>query len=112
MSMRSILASVMFAFASSVSAHDAPAGWSYEPFCCNGDNHTGDCQMIPSKSVKVTPRGYRVTLLPGDHRLVTRAHVFMLPMTKAMQSGDGEYHLCLFPNEDTPRCFYAPEMGY
>jgi hypothetical protein len=36
----------------------------------------------------------------------------MLPMTKAMQSGDGDYHLCLFPNEDTPRCFYAPEMGY
>ncbi|MGO7793332.1 hypothetical protein ACC703_39325, partial [Rhizobium ruizarguesonis] len=28
--------------------------------------------------------------LPGDHRLVTHAHVFLLPMTKAMQSGDND----------------------
>jgi len=110
--MRSILTCVMIAYASLATAHDAPSGWSYDPYCCNGDSHNGDCQMIPSKSVAVTPGGYRVTLLPGDHRLVTHAHIFLLPMTKAMQSGDNDYHLCLFPNEDTPRCFYAPEMGY
>ncbi|WP_112437112.1 MULTISPECIES: hypothetical protein [unclassified Rhizobium] len=120
--MRSILVVVMIAFSSCVQipgvqtsgaqAHDAPSGWAYEPYCCNGDNETGDCQMIPPKSVAITPNGYRVTLLPGDHRLVTHAHVFLLPMGRAMKSGDGDYHLCLFPNEDTPRCFYAPEMGY
>ena len=48
----------------------------------------------------------------ASHRLVTRYHIFLLPMTRAMRSGDGEYHLCLFPNEDTPRCFYAPQMAY
>ena len=110
--MRSLLACVLIAFAPGALAHDAASGWAYDPFCCNGDSETGDCQMIPSKSVKMTPNGYRVTLVPGDHRLVTRYHVFLLPLTKAMHSGDGDYHLCLFPNEDTPRCFYAPEMGY
>jgi len=83
--MRSILACVLIAFAPGALAHDAASGWAYDPFCCNGDSETGDCQMIPSKSVKVTPNGYRVTLVPGDHRLVTRYHVFLLPLTKAMQ---------------------------
>ncbi len=51
------------------------------------------------------------TLVPGDHRPVTRHHVFPLPLTKAMHSGDGDYHLCLFPNEDTPRCFTRPKWA-
>jgi len=110
--MRSILTCVMIAYASFATAHDAATGWSYDPYCCNGNAEHGDCQMIPSKTVAITPDGYRVTLRPGDHRLVTRSHVFLLPMTRAMHSGDSDYHICLFPNEDTPRCFYAPDMGY
>ncbi|MCM2473077.1 hypothetical protein HGO38_06255 [Rhizobium sp. CG5] len=110
--MRSILTGVLVAYASCVQAHDSHSGWRYESFCCNGDNHTGDCQMIPSQSVKVINNGYQLTLSPGDHRLVTRDHVFKFPQTTTRRSQDSEYHLCLYPNEDTPRCFYAPDMSF
>ncbi|TCL74647.1 hypothetical protein EV286_102208 [Rhizobium sp. BK251] len=104
--------STMFAYVSCANAHDAQSGWKYEPYCCNGNNHTGDCQMIPTKSVRIVQGGYQVTLAPGDHRLVTRSHVFKLPQQTARRSQDSEYHLCLFPDENTPRCFYAPDMGF
>lgn len=110
--MRSILIGVMIAFASCAYGHDAPLGWRYEPYCCNGNDDNGDCQMIPTKSVKIVQGGYQVTLAPGDHRLVTRYHVFKLPQQTTRRSQDSAYHLCLFPDENTPRCFYAPDMGY
>ena len=110
--MRGILAFVLFLFATSAMAHDAPSGWTYDPYCCNGDSQTGDCEMIPSRTVTVIPGGYRITLYPGDHRYVTHAHIFTLPQRKTMRSPDGAYHLCLFPDENTPRCFYAPDMAY
>ena len=94
------------------SAHAAASGWQYEAFCCNGNSETGDCQMIPARSVRVIAGGYRVMLAPGDHRLATRAHIFLLPQDTTRRSQDGEYHLCLYPTEDTPRCFYAPDMGF
>lgn len=110
--MRGVLTGAMIVYASCVEAHDAETGWQYEPYCCNGNAHTGDCQMIPTRSVRITSGGYEVSLAPGDHRLVTRKHIFNLPQSNARQSRDGEYHLCLYPNEDTPRCFYAPDMGF
>lgn len=110
--MRSILASVMFAYASGAVAHEAHSGWKYESYCCNGDNHTGDCQMIATKNVKVIKNGYEIILGPGDHRLITRNHDFKLPQSEARRSKDSEYHICLYPNEDTLRCFYAPDMSY
>lgn len=93
-------------------AHDAASGWQYEAFCCNGNSHNGDCQMIPATSVRIVTGGYRVTLAPGDHRLATRSHIFLMPQDMTRRSQDGEYHLCLYPTEDTPRCFYAPDMGF
>jgi hypothetical protein len=93
-------------------AHDAPSGWQYEQYCCNGNRHNGDCQMIPATSVRIITGGYQVTLAPGDHRLATRSHIFRLPQNTTRRSQDGEYHLCLYPTEDTPRCFYAPDMGF
>lgn len=96
----------------SVAAHDTGSGWDYEQFCCNGDNHSGDCQMIATKNVRVTKGGYEIFLRPGDHRLVTRPHNFSLPQSEARRSQDEEYHLCLYPTEDTLRCFYAPDMGF
>jgi hypothetical protein len=56
--------------------------------------------------------GYRVTLNPGDHHMVTHQHVFFMPTSEAKVSTDGSYHACLFPTEDTLRCFYAPPMSY
>ncbi|MGF0538845.1 hypothetical protein ACQQ2Q_12680 [Agrobacterium sp. ES01] len=112
--MRIILPSVLFAsaFPLSVLAHDAASGWRYEAYCCNGNNHTGDCQMIPSSSVKIIGGGYRVQIEAGEHRLVTREHIYQFPQTTARRSQDSEYHLCLYPDENTPRCFYAPDMAF
>jgi len=92
--------------------HDAKTGWEYDKFCCNGDNHAGDCQMISTKNVKITDGGYEISLGPGDHRLVTRPHNFSLPQSQALRSQDAEYHICLYPTEDNLRCFYAPDMAY
>ncbi|WP_165218266.1 hypothetical protein [Affinirhizobium pseudoryzae] len=114
--MRSILALVMIAYASaspsSLSAHEAHSGWKYEAYCCNGNEHTGDCQMISTKNVRITPNGYEISLRAGEHRLVTKSHAFRVPQSEARRSQDEEYHLCLYPNEDTLRCFYAPDMSY
>ncbi|MBB6484202.1 hypothetical protein [Rhizobium lusitanum] len=110
--MRGILALVsLLLIAGPALAHDAPSGWSYDPYCCNGDGETGDCEMIPSRTVTIIPGGYRLTINPGDHHNVTRGHIFTLPQRRAMHSPDGAYHLCLFPDENTPRCFYAPDMS-
>ncbi|RRN68748.1 hypothetical protein EIQ31_19690 [Agrobacterium deltaense] len=103
---------LLFAFSATSLAHESHKGFKYESYCCNGDAETGDCQMIPTRSVRVTSDGYEVSLAPGDHRMVTRRHVFNWSQSQARRSEDGEYHLCLFPDEDTPRCFYAPDMGY
>lgn len=110
--MRMILAGIAIVFATAAEAHEAPSGFTYEPYCCNGDGHNGDCQQISSKTVRPVPKGFQVTLLPGDHRLATHKHVFFVPQTQTMESPDGAYHLCLFPNEYTVRCFYAPPMGF
>lgn len=114
--MRSILTLVMIAYASafpsSLGAHEAMTGWKYEAFCCNGNEHTGDCQMISTKNVRITAQGYEISLKPGEHRLVTKRHEFSVRQSDARRSRDEEYHLCLYPNEDTLRCFYAPDMAY
>ena len=41
MPMRSILTCVMIAYASFATAHDAGTGWSYDPYCCNGNAENG-----------------------------------------------------------------------
>ena len=99
-------------FCASAMAHDAASDWQYEQYCCNGNDHTGDCQRIPSTTVRIVRGGFLVTLAPGDHRLATRRHIFHLSQETVRRSQDGEYHLCLYPTEDTPRCFYAPDMGF
>jgi hypothetical protein len=103
---------LVFALVPSVSAHESHKGFKYESYCCNGNAETGDCQMIPMKSVRIVQGGYEVSVVPGDHRLVTRRHVFNWSQNQTRRSEDGEYHLCLYPDENTPRCFYAPDMGF
>ena len=115
--MRTLSVSLIVAFLSSAPvvpalAHDAAPGWDYDKFCCNGDNHAGDCQMISTKNVRVIEGGYQIVLGPGDHRMVTRPHNFSLPQSEARRSQDEDYHICLYPTEDTLRCFYAPDMGF
>lgn len=110
--MKHILALIALLASVPAMAHDAPSGMKYDAWCCNGDNHTGDCQAVPARTVKVTSAGYVVTLVPGDHRLVTKPHEFTVLFNDARMSTDGEYHLCLYPTEDFMRCFYAPPMGF
>jgi hypothetical protein len=115
--MRGILTGVSIAYlvcipAAPTEAHEAMSGWKYDGFCCNGDGQSGDCQMISTRNVKIIKGGYEIVLGPGDHRLITRRHDFVLPQSEARRSQDSEYHLCLYPNEDTLRCFYAPDMGF
>lgn len=110
--MRLFLACMLIAISSVAEAHHAPSGFKYEAFCCNGDDETGDCQPIRSETVHPNGAGYQITLKPGDHRLATRQHVFLVPQSKTLESPDGLFHLCLFPNEDTVRCFYAPPMNF
>ena len=109
---RFIFACAMVLAAAAVQAHHAPSGFRYDAFCCNGDSETGDCQPIASDTVGPAGNGYRIALEPGDHRLATRRHQFYVPQSKVLQSPDGRFHLCLFPNEDTVRCFYAPPMNF
>lgn len=91
-------------------AHDHGA-MKYDAFCCQGDRQTGDCQAIPAGNVTVTKDGFAVTLKAGEHRLVTRPHRWMVPFGSERQSTNGDYHACIFPDEDTLRCFYSPPMG-
>jgi hypothetical protein len=91
--------------------HESHGGMIYPAWCCNGTATTGDCQEIPTRTVKAIMGGFRVTLRPGDHRLVTKEHVFDIPQKEALPSSDGQYHICLYPNEDHRQCFMAPPPG-
>jgi hypothetical protein len=118
--MRAVLTGLLVASVCHLSpaahAHEAHSGggmaWKYDGFCCNGDSKSGDCQMISTKNVKVTDNGYEVYLGPGDHRMITRPHRFNMKQSQARRSQDEEYHICLYPTEDTLRCFYAPDMSF
>lgn len=89
-------------------AHKAPSGFDYPASCCSGDKSIGDCQMISANVVRETPEGYAVVLLPGDHRRVTRSQSFRIPYGQQITSPDGNYHICLYPNEAVVFCFFAP----
>jgi hypothetical protein len=88
-------------------AHEAPSGWRYDPICCNAR----DCAQINSEAVEITAEGYRVTLHAGEHPMVTSSVVHVVAWDKVRVSQDGEYHACLFPGQNTMRCFYAPPPG-
>ncbi len=94
-----------------VQAHEAHSGMPYPAICCNGNAKGGDCQAISSKAVRSIPGGYRVTLRPGDHWMVTREHVFDVPEARTRDSEDGQFHICLYPDENNNQCFFAPPPG-
>ena len=99
-------------FAGQAWGHEAPTGWSYPVSCCNGTAEEGDCQSIPASSVKAVDGGYQITLRPGEHHLVTKDHSWLKSMGETRVSKDDNYHVCLYPNEETLRCFFAPPMGF
>lgn len=101
------------ALAGNAWAHEAPSGMVYENYCCSGVGPTGDCHHIPASGVQVLADGYQITLNPGDHPLVTKQHIFIVSFAETKYTPtDGDYHACLYPDENTLRCFYAPPKGY
>lgn len=92
--------------------HQAPTDMLYDSWCCNGTRINGDCEPIPAESVRVVPGGYQITLRPGDHHLVTTEHTFTKAQAETRPSTDGQYHACLYPTENTLRCFYAPPPSF
>ncbi|MCY1336182.1 hypothetical protein D9M68_270270 [compost metagenome] len=86
-------------FASS-DAHMAAGGWTYPPACCNGNDVDGDCQAIPSSDVTEGPFGFAIHLHPGDHHLVTRNQLLLIPYGTEIPSHDSNYHICLQPTDD------------
>lgn len=89
-------------------AHTSPGGMEYSGWCCSGV----DCSPIPAKTVKAVTGGYQVSVGPGDHPMLTRSHVFLIPYDKVKESTDGVNHACFFPNEDTLRCLYVPPQSF
>lgn len=92
-------------------AHQSPTGFKFSSWCCNGNSEHGDCQQIPASAVEELPDGYRITLKPGDHHMVTKEHVFFKKPDEVKFTDDGNFYACLYPDEDTLRCFYAPPLG-
>jgi hypothetical protein len=89
-------------------AHQSAKGWTYPPACCKAHEVGGDCEAIPSVTVRRGPRGFSVFLHPGQHHLVTHNHLFFIPYGNELPSGDGNYHICLHPTENYVNCFFAP----
>jgi hypothetical protein len=95
---------MMLMLCGSVSA--AAHSW-YDPVCCS----ERDCAPIPYEAVEITDDGYLVTLRAGDHLMVSSTVVHVVAYADVLKSQDGEYHACLFPNQNVMRCFYAPPIG-
>ena len=75
--------------------------------CCN----TVDCQPIAPHTVEEVRGGFQVTLKPGEHLMVSRPVSHFVPYRDMQHSPDGKWHVCLFPNQDTVRCFFGPVGG-
>ena len=94
--------------ATAASAHNAISGMPYDAWCCNG----ADCVEISDSAVVAGPNGWIVTLRRGEHPMIVSDQVrHIIPYRDQKTSTDGRFHLCLYPNEKTVRCFYAPPSG-
>jgi hypothetical protein len=81
-------------------AHQAPAGWQYDPSCCAGV----DCYQAPPSDVKETKYGYQLStgeLIPySDHRI--------------KRSRDEYFHECKPGGDNRSQhsfCLYVPDRG-
>ena len=92
-------------------AHEGSNGWAYPPACCKGNEQGGDCHRIPEGAVATGRYGFSVHIKPGHHPMATREHRFLIPYGNEIPSGDGYFHICLYPNEDHVNCFFAPPDG-
>jgi hypothetical protein len=106
-----LAAAAIASFPADSHGHHANSGWAYPPACCKGSDIGGDCQRIPGASVRKGRHGFSVILRPGDHHLVTKEHIFLIPYGDEIPSGDSDFHICLHPTENHMNCFFAPPDG-
>lgn len=99
-----VLSWLFLATIAPASAHEAPAGWKYDNYCCGGN----DCQPIPYSAVRITPQGYEVTLQPNQHLMAKREHKKLFRYSEVRKSPDDQYHACILPNSQEFRCLYVP----
>jgi hypothetical protein len=104
-----IVSAFGLAFAATLAAaHDAPTGWSYDPWCCGGH----DCQPIPAENVSITEDGFLVTLSEGEHMTARRDHERLFGFDDVRESQDQNYHACILPRTQEFRCLYVPPFGF
>lgn len=68
----------------------------------------GDCHRLPGSHVKKGRNGFSVLVHPGEHPAVTKQQQFLIPYGSELPSGDGDFHICLYPTQDHVNCFFAP----
>ncbi len=96
-----ILASAVLSTPLAAQAHDAPAGWQYDPSCCSGL----DCRQISSEDLKEQSDGYFITIghvtVPYNDRRIRN-------------SPDGNVHWCTANGRDDGKtiCLYVPPKDY
>jgi len=103
-----ILAGLLLAVPAS--AHQAPAGWDYDPECC----HTRDCAQVSDGAVREVQGGYQIVIQPGTHPMVRPGSA---PVTAFIEhgssrirvSGDEHKHVCLLGAHVF--CVYVPPGG-
>lgn len=92
-------------------AHDAPTGWSYSVACCSGY----DCAELPAGTVKEGSNGYQITLMPGQHPMVT-GDIFRATVpygsSKIKDAPDGLYHACILKSSQSIICLYVGSRGF
>lgn len=94
---------------SAARAHTADYGWEYPWACCSGN----DCAQLPEGSVKTTPEGFDITLMPGQHPMVKdKPFRILVPYSdaKPAPNGDPYDHLCLSPQLKF-LCMFAGNRG-
>jgi hypothetical protein len=89
-------------------AHEAAPGWSYDPWCCGGQ----DCQPISPDNVSITKDGFLVTLSEGEHMTARRDHERLFGFDDVRESRDQNYHACILPRTQEFRCLYVPPFGF
>jgi hypothetical protein len=77
---------------------DANAHSWYDAYCCNAK----DCKELKPEEVTEDSDRYIVIINGGIAFEIPKDSPIIRP------SQDANYHLCILPNNPTPRCFYVP----
>jgi len=103
---------ILAILAGPAAAHQAPAGWEYDPACCS----SRDCGPAPAGQIRETRRdgvlGYAVVVPLGTHHHARVDVDAFVPMgdPRIRVSGDSDRHVCLSATGHV-FCLYIPPGG-